>query len=217
MSDRICNICGDCLDDLENEDEIEKLNCGHEYCYECILGWFQQLLKDTKKKGGESFYLKKNQCPTCSKKSEYLRQRNGEKFIVDIHGPKPKPPLLKKKKKIHVKSKKSSSSQTASTLICNATLGWGGICTNKGKEEYGHYCGIHKKWATTHPKTSSNTNVSSSSNTNATKCWAKLKKGKAHCKNKAKEEYGYYCGVHKHLATTHPKTSPISFTNYGLN
>lgn len=210
MSDRICNICGDCLDDLENEDEIEKLDCGHEYCYECILGWFQQLLKDTTKKGGETYYIKKNQCPTCSKKSGYLRQRIGEKFIIDIHGPKPNPPL---KKKIPLKPKKSSSTQTVPNL-CNATLKWGGICTNKGKDEYGHYCGVHKKWALTHPKTSS------TSLTSTTKCWAKLKKGKAHCKNKAKPEYGYYCGIHKNLATTHPKTlstNSVPFTNYGLN
>ena len=37
MTDELCMICGDKLSDKY----IQKLDCGHEYHYECILKSFQ--------------------------------------------------------------------------------------------------------------------------------------------------------------------------------
>lgn len=64
-----CGICG-----LELRDKYSyKLNCNHEFHYECLIKSFQNIPK-----------LKKevNHCPYCREKSDYLPLINGLKRII---------------------------------------------------------------------------------------------------------------------------------------
>ena len=70
MSEDLCNICGD----LKKDKFMLKLECGHEFHYECILKTF---LSSTSKL-----------CPICRKYVDKLPIVNGlKKLYPDIHEP----------------------------------------------------------------------------------------------------------------------------------
>jgi len=70
MTDEVCIICGDKLSDKY----IQKLDCGHDYHYECILKSFINS-KDSK-----------NTCPYCRQIQDKLPIVNGlKKLTIDIH------------------------------------------------------------------------------------------------------------------------------------
>lgn len=132
--ERICNICGD---DLDSIDKVQVLSCGHEFCNECIFDWFQNILNNMKKTYYTSQYLKPRECPMCRQTGGYLKLFEGDTYVCGIHGnkkkyvPKIKPVIICCGAKLKTKNK---------------------LCKNKGKECYGYYCGLHKKFATQYPK-----------------------------------------------------------------
>ena len=206
MIEKICNICGDDMNDLK-PDEIQKLSCGHEYCDECILEWFKKIVQKIGFNSGyHSNYKKYNECPTCRKQGGYLKLREGEEFILHIHGSK--------------KPDKVTKNKFLKSWICGAPLKTvNDDCTCKGKKEYGYYCGKHKKWQNIIPKKIDEIekilseekpepvyNVESKCKT--IKCNAILKKG-GKCKNNGKEKYGFYCGIHKKFAISKPKNIKV--------
>ena len=70
MTDELCMICGDKLSDKD----IQKLDCGHEYHYECILKSFIHS-KDYE-----------NTCPYCRQVQDILPTVNGlKKLNIGIH------------------------------------------------------------------------------------------------------------------------------------
>ena len=63
MAEALCNICGD----LKNDKFMYKLNCGHDFHYECIL---------------KTFLLSTNKlCPLCRTYEDSLPIINGLKKI----------------------------------------------------------------------------------------------------------------------------------------
>lgn len=68
------NICGICHDDLN--DDIQILDCGHKFHYECIL---ESYLSD--KKG----YKYERKCPYCRKNGGYLELKPNSIPKKDIH------------------------------------------------------------------------------------------------------------------------------------
>jgi len=70
MTDEVCIICGDKLSDKY----IQKLDCGHEYHYECILKSFTHSKEC------------KNTCPYCRQIQDKLPIVNGlKKLNIGIH------------------------------------------------------------------------------------------------------------------------------------
>jgi hypothetical protein len=204
MTEKICNICGDEIDDLK-PDEIQKLSCGHEYCDDCILEWFKKIVQNIKVKNGyHSNYKKYNECPTCRKSGGYLKLREGQEFFVHVHGPK-KPERVTKEKFLN------------SHICCAPLKTVNDDCTCTGKKVYGYYCGTHKSWANIIPKkideiekilAGEKPSTTYKIPSKAIKCCGELKNG-GKCKYNGKEKYGYYCGIHKKYAITNPKIQKI--------
>lgn len=71
MDDNICGICHEVL-----KDDIQTLECGHKYHYDCIL---ESYINDCKK----NKYEKK--CPYCRKKGGYLELKPNSIPLKDIH------------------------------------------------------------------------------------------------------------------------------------
>ena len=110
MSDDICNICGD----LKNDKYIHKLQCGHEFHYECILKTF---LSSTNKL-----------CPLCRSLENDLPIVNGLKKIYP---------------NIHYKvGQKVEHNNIPCKHILKTGKNKGNHCNNKCKVGY-MYCGKH--------------------------------------------------------------------------
>lgn len=79
--DKKCTICS-----LVIIDDDIKLDCGHEYHYQCILNWF--------KKNVSTFRTtsKSRECPYCRTPSGYLPFR--DTYIKNIHHPEYQPKLI---------------------------------------------------------------------------------------------------------------------------
>lgn len=113
--DKYCNICY-----CEHDSTSLKLNCGHEYHYECILHSYK--LNNIKKK---------RWCPYCRKYGGYL-------------------PLLdnEPQKDIHVEYYNSSTLEVTKHTHCCAVIKSGpnkNLKCNKLTLKNYNYCGIHKK------------------------------------------------------------------------
>ena len=77
------NLCNICSQPLLPDDTI-KLQCHHEYHYECIKAWYKKTMENVH--GSAS--SKSRECPYCRKSGGYLPLREGDQYMKDIHSPK---------------------------------------------------------------------------------------------------------------------------------
>jgi hypothetical protein len=71
-----CPVCCEILD--RDKEEIVKLNCGHEYHYNCIFLSYRSAISLNR-------YSTKRECPYCRSKGEYLQLKPGLVPIKGIH------------------------------------------------------------------------------------------------------------------------------------
>lgn len=129
--DKIENICAICCN--ECTEKCQELKCNHKFCDECIKGWYIKL--NVLKKNQYYNYKKYRECPVCRQDGGYLKLRENETPIKNIH-------------KEFGKKQKNKSMH-----ICNAPFTTKeGFCQCLGKEKYGWYCGRHKKYQKLKPK-----------------------------------------------------------------
>ena len=138
----ICNICTDPIED----DKIVGLVCDpekHVFCYDCISSWFKELKNP--KKSLHNYYKYKDMCPVCFKaggvlpkyvpvKCSYILEKKNVQCsrmayfggMCKIHGAK-------------------EGKKEGDIVLCGTLLKVGkGVCSHKGKEEFGGKCGVHK-------------------------------------------------------------------------
>lgn len=124
------NLCSICCNEIS--EKYQELKCGHKFCDTCIKDWYKKL--HSLCKTNYSNYKKKRECPACRQDGGYLKIREFEKPIKDIH-------------------KEYTGKNNSKFVICGAPFtSKKGTCQCKGKEEYGWYCGRHKKYAKLKPK-----------------------------------------------------------------
>jgi hypothetical protein len=111
--DIICNICH------SQGDDMIKLSCSHDYCYNCIKSYFIYSSMSINKR----YYSKKLQCPYCRTDVNFLPLLNNDIPLQFIH--------------VEYK-KKSKSDNNKCSFIKNSIQ-----C--KYKIKYNGYCGYHKK------------------------------------------------------------------------
>ncbi len=127
-----CPLC-----DIElNETNIIKLSCNpdkHYFCNNCIIEWFTTVNKNN----NHLVQYKKRECPICRESTKFIPLLDGQKYIRHIHSPL----TLKKNIDLPENEKvKVECSEFCNHLLKNKNA----HCKNKGKEEYGGFCGIHK-------------------------------------------------------------------------
>jgi len=189
----LCNICSEEID----KDEIIGLKCNpskHIFCYDCILDWYKQVLKNTNYQN----YSQKNMCPICRKNGGLLPSCDKYKFIKGIH----------------------YSKVNNIISLCNVQLKNGkGLCKYKSCNTDGNsFCKLHKNLLNTTPIIDNNiplinNNIPLINNTlevnniplidnilNPSKlpneCGIKLKNGKGYCTASGKKMYNGLCGRH---------------------
>lgn len=129
MNENICGICSDVI----NNNII--LSCNHNFCYDCIYKWFEF----------NNTYI--TRCPYCKKKIKKIPVLYDYKFNHKFN----------LKCETNSDSKLNSNNNNINLITCNALLKSSKLpCKNKGKECYGYYCGIHKKFNITNPKNNIN-------------------------------------------------------------
>ena len=116
--DVICSICSEIL----SPDDTIKLQCNHEYHYECIRTWYRKTIDNNH--GAAS--SKNRECPYCRKHGGYLPLKSS--YEKDIHSPK-----------MARRSKKKNTKYSP----CKATTKMGLQCKHQGN--YDGYCYVHKK------------------------------------------------------------------------
>ena len=72
------NNCAICHTEIEENDEVEQLKCGHKYHYECIFITYK--FNKCKYKGS-----KLRKCPYCREDGGYLSLKNNIVPVKDIH------------------------------------------------------------------------------------------------------------------------------------
>jgi hypothetical protein len=79
--DSLCTICGS---DINNENDLQLLECNHKFHYKCILKYLISNLNQNSKHN-------QNCCPYCKQSFNFLPLKNNIKYIKYIHEiPKPK-------------------------------------------------------------------------------------------------------------------------------
>ena len=119
------NCCGICTEKInrDGEDYI-KLDCGHEFCYSCINDSFCYIATMNKVSSTNN----KRECPYCRNINSLIPLKMGYTPVKGVH-------------KMVIKS----TNNDIPFQRCLATCKTGKKCKNRGKSEYGGYCGIHKK------------------------------------------------------------------------
>lgn len=74
----VCPVCCETFDREKESDNIVKLNCGHEYHYNCIFQSYKSAISLNR-------YTKKRECPYCRSKGDYLKLMPGTVPIKGIH------------------------------------------------------------------------------------------------------------------------------------
>ena len=122
--------CPLCEIDL-NENNIIRLTCNpdkHYFCNECIIDWFTTIHKNK----NHLVQYNKRECPVCREPTKFIPLLEGQVYIRNIHSP------LHLKKNINLEDHQINE-------FCNHLLkNKNSHCKNKGRTEYGGFCGIHK-------------------------------------------------------------------------
>ena len=233
MEEEICYICSEKIADVS---DVEILKCHHKFCYECIYNWYETIIN--KINYGFNNYQIRNECPVCRKDGGYLKLKEKDNYVQYIHGKLKKhqldtilcsAPLLdgesnckkngvpkygfycslhknfeivnpkklsKKEKEKVLKSKEEIFELKIKSNRCSAKLKNGNICKKYARNGY-KTCFVHKDYFKGLPKYN-----------------AKTAKGNL-CKNKGKELYGGYCGIHKNNCIVYPEKLIASLLSFG--
>lgn len=126
------NNCGICSIKLIPEDTV-RLDCHHEYHYECIYNWYKKTIQNT----SCSSSSKRRECPYCRKPGGYLPIK--KEYEKEIHSPKyaSKNKITKISNPIIANNNNNNNGDG-----CNALTKAGNPCKFKG--HYDGYCHIHK-------------------------------------------------------------------------
>jgi len=82
----VCYICNVLLD----KDDLVRLDCSHEYHYDCIRNWYK-ITCSPAIYGYIHTYPGIRECPYCRVSGGYLELRPGEKWDRDLHSRSQKP------------------------------------------------------------------------------------------------------------------------------
>jgi len=132
----LCNICAETI----VSDNAIGLKCNptkHIFCYECILDWYKELIKNKHSNN----YTIKNMCPICRKTGGLLPVHAKFKNIKGIHD------IKEENTSVIIKTTKSSITDINPNKLpnkCGAKLKTKtGYCEFIGKPIYGGFCGRH--------------------------------------------------------------------------
>lgn len=89
-----CNICS--LELKPDDTQIIKLECSHEYHYDCIYNWYKKTIEKIHCPSSS----KNRECPYCREYGGYLPLLDGKKYEKDIHSPSDRNKSKLKVKKI---------------------------------------------------------------------------------------------------------------------
>jgi hypothetical protein len=127
--------CPLCEIDL-NENNIIRLSCNpdkHYFCNDCIIDWFTTIHKNK----NHLIQYKKRECPVCREPTKFIALVETQVYIKNIHSP------LNLKKNINLNEDEITKIEC--NEFCNHLLkSKNSHCKNKGRTEYGGFCGIHK-------------------------------------------------------------------------
>ena len=125
--------CAICYDELNNRNEIVKLNCGHEFHYECIFYAYK-----TKNK---------RKCPFCRGYGGYLQLKKNEFPVKNVHYEFNEIELYinsKNYEKLQEVCDKYYDNSKCNSIILNGQKK-GSQCS-KSKSQNSNYCYMHNKF-----------------------------------------------------------------------
>jgi len=140
----LCNICAETI----VSDNAIGLKCNptkHIFCYECILDWYKELIKNK----NSNNYSIKNMCPICRKSGGLLPVYDKFISIKGIHDIKEviKPVITSKLNTLNIVTNIPNIDPNKQPHKCGAKLKTKtGYCEFVGKPIYGGFCGKHSNF-----------------------------------------------------------------------